>query len=228
MPAHIVVLYSETSGECSTEIMNEAANYEIRVQGHLDERWADWFDGMTITACRAGQTQIIGTALDQAGLHGLIARIRDLGLPLISVQRLPRSYRMNPVSIAAGLSTRAKLASLWTFFFINVIIADLHRLFKPGFLQSMLSGTVNGVEITETVLLQAAIMIEIPILMVVLPNLVRQDINRWTHIVVGMLGIAYVWLNLPPGIDEIFFASIESAAVLAIIWTAWTWRKETN
>jgi hypothetical protein len=59
--------------------------YEIRLKGHLDSRWAAWFDGLSITRCADGTTIIHGQVADQAALHGLIQRTRDLGLPLISV-----------------------------------------------------------------------------------------------------------------------------------------------
>jgi hypothetical protein len=59
--------------------------YEIRLQGHLDSRWAAWFDGLTINRCSDGTTIIHGPVVDQAALHGLIQKTRDLGLPLLSV-----------------------------------------------------------------------------------------------------------------------------------------------
>jgi hypothetical protein len=59
--------------------------YEIRLQGHLDSRWAAWFDGLAIDRCSDGTTIIHGPVADQAALHGLIQKTRDLGLPLISV-----------------------------------------------------------------------------------------------------------------------------------------------
>lgn len=59
--------------------------YEIRVEGHLTERWATWFDGLTITSADDGTTVIRGTVVDQAALHGLLQRLRDIGIPLISL-----------------------------------------------------------------------------------------------------------------------------------------------
>ena len=60
--------------------------YEIRLQGRLEERWAVWFEGLTIEAGPDGGTVLRGQVLDQAALHGILARLRDLGIPLISVQ----------------------------------------------------------------------------------------------------------------------------------------------
>jgi len=62
--------------------------YEIRLRGHLDARWAAWFDGLTLTREGDGTTRIHGPVADQAALHGLLRRVRDLGLPLLSVTRL--------------------------------------------------------------------------------------------------------------------------------------------
>ena len=64
--------------------LTSPANYQIRVQGELDPCWAEWFEGMEITAV-CHQTILSGTVADQAALHSLLAKIRDLGLPLIAV-----------------------------------------------------------------------------------------------------------------------------------------------
>ena len=58
---------------------------EIRVQGQIDEHWSDWLEGLTITHTTEGETVLSGHVLDQSALYGLIARLRDLGLPLLSV-----------------------------------------------------------------------------------------------------------------------------------------------
>ena len=62
-------------------------SYEIRVKGHLDVRWADWFDGLTLTRESDGTTVLRGSVVDQAALYGLLGKVRDLGLPLIAVNR---------------------------------------------------------------------------------------------------------------------------------------------
>jgi len=58
---------------------------ELRIKGHLDDRWADWFEGLTITLEENGDTLLAGQVVDQAALHGLLKKVRDLGMPLISV-----------------------------------------------------------------------------------------------------------------------------------------------
>jgi hypothetical protein len=62
-------------------------SYEILLEGHLDARWADWFDGLTLTQQSDGTTVLRGSAMDQAALHGLLGKVRDLGLPLIAVMQ---------------------------------------------------------------------------------------------------------------------------------------------
>jgi hypothetical protein len=66
---------------------NEGGSYEIRLKGHLNARWADWFDGLTLTQESDGTTVLRGSVVDQAALHGLLGKVRDLGLPLIAVNR---------------------------------------------------------------------------------------------------------------------------------------------
>jgi hypothetical protein len=63
------------------------ADYEIRVRGVLDSRWSAWFEDLRLTSDEAGQTTIAGPVVDQAALHGLLAKVRDLGLELLSVRR---------------------------------------------------------------------------------------------------------------------------------------------
>jgi hypothetical protein len=62
--------------------------YQIRIKGHLGRQWADWFEGLTITLEDNGETLLTGPVVDQAALHGLLKRVRDLGMPLLSVNRL--------------------------------------------------------------------------------------------------------------------------------------------
>ena len=67
---------------------DEPTAYQIKVSGHLDPKWADWFDGSTVTALSDDETLLTGLIADQAALHGLLAKLRDLGLPILLVQRL--------------------------------------------------------------------------------------------------------------------------------------------
>jgi hypothetical protein len=65
--------------------------YEIRVRGHLGSRWSAWLDGLSLTNVDDGTTVILGPVVDQAALHGLLGKLRDIGIPLVSLALLPSS-----------------------------------------------------------------------------------------------------------------------------------------
>ena len=71
---------------------SESGRYEIRLRGHLETRWAAWFEGMTLSHEPDGSTLLRGPVVDQAALHGLLQKVRDIGLPLVSVH-LRRAQR---------------------------------------------------------------------------------------------------------------------------------------
>ena len=73
---------------------------EIRVKGQIDERWTEWLEGLTITHTAEGETVLLGSVIDQAALYGVIARLRDLGLPLLSVN--PTEAGAEPISRQVG------------------------------------------------------------------------------------------------------------------------------
>lgn len=73
--------------------------YEIRLKGHLDPRWAAWFDGLIPTSERDGYTLLAGLVADQAALHGVLQKVRDLGLPLISVTRIEPDQPSSPIVV---------------------------------------------------------------------------------------------------------------------------------
>jgi hypothetical protein len=65
--------------------------YQIRIKGHLGQQWTDWFGSLTITLEENGETLVTGPVVDQAALHGLLRKVRDLGMPLLSVIRVETS-----------------------------------------------------------------------------------------------------------------------------------------
>ena len=77
---------------------------ELRIKGHLDDRWADWFEGLTITREDNGETRLTGPVVDQAALHGLLRRVRDLGIPLVSVSPLEPGPSATPGTAQADQS----------------------------------------------------------------------------------------------------------------------------
>ena len=72
----------------STGDRHEAGRYEIRLTGHLETRWAAWFDGLSLSHESDGSTILRGPVVDQAALHGLLQKVRDVGLPLVSVTHI--------------------------------------------------------------------------------------------------------------------------------------------
>ena len=97
MPAHQIRFYRPTmsSTDAPASRWNDAGRYEIRLKGHLDARWAAWFDGLTLSQDPDGTTTIRGPVADQAALHGLIHKVRDIGLPLVSVTRVEPESHIN-------------------------------------------------------------------------------------------------------------------------------------
>jgi len=81
----------------STGHQHDPGRYEICVQGRLEPRWAAWFGGMTLTPEDDGTTTIHGPVVDQAALHGLLRKLRDLGLPLVSVTQVPTVHVAPPI-----------------------------------------------------------------------------------------------------------------------------------
>ena len=79
------------SGQAGDGNRHHAGRYEICIGGHLDARWAAWFDGLALTHDSDGTTVIHGPVVDQAALHGLLQKVRDIGLPLVSVTRVDNS-----------------------------------------------------------------------------------------------------------------------------------------
>ena len=82
--------------------------YEIRLTGHLDARWTAWFDGLTVSHDADGTTVISGPIVDQAALHGVLQRVRDLGLSLVSVIRIEGDQTKPPASTPASSRSRRR------------------------------------------------------------------------------------------------------------------------
>jgi hypothetical protein len=75
---------------------DESCVYRIRVKGNLDEKWSEWFDGFDITPQPEDETLLIGPVADQSALHGLLCKIRDLGLPLLGLERGDKDAKVGP------------------------------------------------------------------------------------------------------------------------------------
>lgn len=83
--------------ENSQEIFQEDESYEIRIQGYLEDRWAGWFEGLTIQREEDGTTLLSGRLPDQTALHGVLLKIRDMNLKILSVRQLgPEEFEQQP------------------------------------------------------------------------------------------------------------------------------------
>jgi hypothetical protein len=86
---------------------SQSVVYQIRLKGHLGSQWTDWFEGLTITLEEDGDTLLTGLVVDQAALHGLLKKVRDLGMPLVSVCPVePGSYTTRGTGQADGSNVK--------------------------------------------------------------------------------------------------------------------------
>jgi len=86
--------------------------YQLRLQGHLSSTWTDWFDGLTITLEDNGDTLLTGPVFDQAALHGLLKKVRDLGIPLVSVNRVEPNPAPLPERIELGKGSEQQMKAI--------------------------------------------------------------------------------------------------------------------
>lgn len=199
--------------------------YEIRVVGSLPPQWMDWFDGLVINT-ENGETLLRGPVADQAALFGLLKKIRDLGLPLVSVRQIPsQEKKMNTnVTPAKKLDTKVLLSTLWVVVMINMLKADILSLFIPGVADELANFSASAGATIPQLMLFGAVMGNLAIVMIILSRVLKYGINRWVNIVVGIVTIAYIWGGMSFYPHYIFIATIETICLLLIIWFAWKWR----
>lgn len=124
-----------------------------------------------------------------------------------------------------SLQTRATLSTLWIFMLLNMLVRDIHEFGRAGFLEEMMTGVINGVQLTEELFLVSGIVLEIPIAMVILSRLLPYRLSRWANMFAGVLAIGII-INLGVNdLDDIWFAGIEILTLVFIMWTAWRWRE---
>jgi hypothetical protein len=210
--------------------LSQPVIYQIRIKDHLDSQWTDWFDGLIITLEDNGDTLLTGPVSDQSALHGLLKKVRDLGMPLISVSQVQlnetHSYRsnkekkMNTNKLTTGIDPRVKLSLLWIFVIVNMAYADILSLMDPA---SIIRGIMAGSPMPAGGLLAGAIVMETSFAMVILPWILNYKVNRWATIIVGIFMIWQIIIG-GHGLYYVFFTSVEVASIVLIIWLTWKWR----
>jgi divalent metal cation (Fe/Co/Zn/Cd) transporter len=112
---------------------------------------------------------------------------------------------------------------LWTFVLINMLVQDVHELFRTGQLEEMISGMVNGTRVTEELLLVAGIALEAPIAMIVISLVLTRRVTRWTHTVISVLMVGLIISNGVRDLDDYFFTIMKIIGLAAIVWYSWRW-----
>ena len=126
----------------------------------------------------------------------------------------------------AKLDPRMLLSTLWIFVLLNMLFRDVHEIPKREFLEEALAGTFNGMVITDMGMLVGGIMIEMLIVMVLFSRILPYSLNRWANIGVGLVVIVLLAMNnAAPDLDDIFFAIVETVALVFIIGLAWRWKE---
>jgi Sec-independent protein secretion pathway component TatC len=132
---------------------------------------------------------------------------------------------MNTNDKTAKMDMKVKLSTLWIFVMFNMVFADIVGFMNPGALKDIMTGAV-GLEITQELLLVFSILLEIPIAMILLSRILKYRANRWANIVAGVITILFVIGGGSTYLSYIFFATVEVACMVLIIWYAWNWPKQ--
>jgi hypothetical protein len=122
------------------------------------------------------------------------------------------------------LETKAKFSTLWMFYLFNVIFRDIHEFVEPGFIEQIMTGTFNGMQITEELLLFGGFVAAVPISMVLLSRLLPYGANRWANIIAAVITLGFEINNGTTDLDDTFHMVFEMAALCFIICSAWRWR----
>lgn len=200
--------------------------YEIRLKGHLDARWGDRFEGMTITLEENGDTLLSGPVADQSALHGLLKKVRDLGMPLASVIQIQngslKEIEMNTNNKTAGnlLDVRIILAVLWVAGMLSSLNGDTYRL----------SAMTKPFGVSPELLLVMSLIFVGSIFMSALTLMLKSPASRWANRVVGifyaMITLAFEVLHLVVFRStgyEIVWATAQLVFALLVVWYSWKW-----
>ncbi len=125
------------------------------------------------------------------------------------------------------IDTKTKLSALWLFILLNIIFRDIHQFTLKSHLEMLLTGYYNGTEVTDAILLIGGFVVEIPIAMVLFSLLLSRKIGRPITFIATLMITATLLFTPPSDLDDMFFLIVELAAILAILWTAWTWSEHS-
>lgn len=131
---------------------------------------------------------------------------------------------MNLQKQMLATETKAKLSALWIVFLLNIVFRDIHEFVEPGFIEEVMTGTLNGAPIQEHMLLVGGVMLQGPIAMIFLSRQLSYRANRWANIIVPAVYLPILMVTGTTDLDDTFHLLAEIAALLFIIWSAWHWR----
>lgn len=127
---------------------------------------------------------------------------------------------------------RLKLSMLWIFVVANYLYCDVLSLMDPPFLRALLQGGPPGLTMTESFLLYAGFLMEIPMAMIVVSRLLEHRANRWLNLVAAslmtMVQIGSFWMGTGPTLHYVFFSAVEIGTLLVIVCTAWHWKPSSD
>ncbi len=118
------------------------------------------------------------------------------------------------------------LSALWLFILLNIIFRDLHQFVMPGFLETIMTGRFNGMDITEGLMLIGGIVVSVPISMVLLSILLTRSKLRPLTYAAALFTTATMIPPAPVDLDDLYHFALQLAGIGAIVWTVWKWRED--
>lgn len=137
---------------------------------------------------------------------------------------------MRATETSENNSIKIKLSILWIFLVLNYLYCDVLTLMDPHVLQQLITGTIDGLKMTESFLLAASVLMEIPIALSLISRLTPYGFNRWANIIAGMVmalvQLGSLFVGTGPTSHYLFFSIIEVTTALYIAWTAIKWKNK--